>query len=227
MVTLLITSLFILGFLAVAIYLWQKSAAPVETGLLPQPPEPRMLFEAEALDAVKTQAELDAKALLEAERNEMLDRAKSGDQTVLRDARATGDNSLYEEALNLLVAVADPPALLSLASFISRNELAVNKSLAERFIELWRSAPDRGATAKMLHLAALSDDANTYKKAVDAVMQNWRANQIPDVSAQELRAIIDGEFWILSSPTRSGGAGFVLKQTLSDARLELEAALER
>jgi hypothetical protein len=39
-----------------------------------------------------------------------------------------------------------------------------------------------------------------------------------------LRSILEGEFWILSSPTRRSGAGFLLKRALAGARRELEAA---
>ena len=43
------------------------------------------------------------------------------------------------------------------------------------------------------------------------------AEIVRDVSAEELRALFDGEFWILSARTRSSGAGFVLKRTLESA----------
>jgi hypothetical protein len=45
------------------------------------------------------------------------------------------------------------------------------------------------------------------------------------VSAAELRALFDGEFWVLSAQTRSSGTGFVLKRTLANARRELETAM--
>jgi hypothetical protein len=52
----------------------------------------------------------------------------------------------------------------------------------------------------------------------------WRDAKLGDISAVELRALFDGEFWVLSSRSRSSGAGFVLKRTLDGARRELEAA---
>jgi hypothetical protein len=42
------------------------------------------------------------------------------------------------------------------------------------------------------------------------------------VSAAELQSLLVSEFWLLSSATRSSGAGFVLKRTLSRAKRELE-----
>jgi hypothetical protein len=44
------------------------------------------------------------------------------------------------------------------------------------------------------------------------------------MSTQELRSILESEFWILSSTTRSSGAGFLLKRALRSAHRELEAA---
>jgi hypothetical protein len=75
-----------------------------------------------------------------------------------------------------------------------------------------------------LHIAALADDAAVYQRAVEVALRFWREGNLPDVSAQELRSILDGEFWILSSPTRSSGAGFLLKNVLAGARRELNAA---
>jgi hypothetical protein len=74
----------------------------------------------------------------------------------------------------------------------------------------------------MLHAAALSDDAETYRKAVDAVLREWLDGRIPDLSATELLALFNGEFWVLSAQTRSSGAGFLLKRTLSSAKRKLE-----
>jgi len=68
----------------------------------------------------------------------------------------------------VLVAGADSdPKLLSLVSFVSRNELRANKKLAESMIGSYKSAPDRNSTAKALHVAALSDDATVYQSAVE------------------------------------------------------------
>ena len=78
--------------------------------------------------------------------------------------------------------------------------------------------------SKAMHFAALSDDADVYRGAVEQALTFWREGKLSDVSAIELRALFDGEFWILSSRTRSSGAGFVLKRTLDSARRELEAA---
>jgi hypothetical protein len=227
MVTLLITSLVILGFLAIVAYFWQKPAFPDKTESLTPPPG-RGLFINGTPDAVavaEAEAESEAGANADRQRTELLGRAKSGEKSTLQEAHTNGDALLYDEVLNSLVAVSDSePALLSLASYVTRNDLRVNNKLAERFIDSCRTVPDRNTTAKMLHLAALSNDADVYQTAVETALELWRGGYLSGVSPQELRAILEGEFWLLSSHARSSGAGFLLKRTLSNARRELEAA---
>ncbi|PYS71049.1 MAG: hypothetical protein DMF73_11560, partial [Acidobacteria bacterium] len=82
-------------------------------------------------------------------------------------------------------------------------------------------------TAKALHFAALSDDPELYRQTVEQAIELRREGKLADVLPADLRALFDGEFWILSSRTRSSGAGFVLKRTLESARRELEAAIVR
>jgi hypothetical protein len=227
MVSILITSFFILAFLAVAIYFWQKPASSTEAEVL-RPPPGRGLFidgthDGQALALAEAHSE--AIANTARQRTELLERAKGGDRSALQEARNSGDADLYQEALDLLVADADSDTkLLSLVSYVTRHELPVNKKLAERVFDSYKNAPDRSSTAKMLHVAALSDDATVYQSAVEIALRFWRERRLSEISAQELRSILEGEFWILSSTTRSSGAGFLLKRTLAGARRELEAA---
>lgn len=221
MVTFLIATLFILGLIAAALYFWQKPAAPTDTEFLPIPPERRGLFEEVP---AKGTPEVENPDFSEAQRAEVLARANEGTNSALDDARDSGDEGFYDEVLSALVARAEGPKLLSLVSYVSRNDLQVNKTLAEKFIASWTSAPTRNSTAEMIHIAALSNDARTYEAAVEAALDCWRNGDLADVSAQELKSIIDGEFWILSSDSRSSGAGFILKRTMASARRELESA---
>jgi len=132
---------------------------------------------------------------------------------------------MYDRVLAELVAHSDSDSkLLSLISYVSQNELPVNGNLADAVIASLQESPDRSRTAKALHFAALSDDPDIYRGAVDKALQLWRDAKLRDISAIELRALFDGEFWVLSSRSRSSGAGFVLKRTLESARRELEAA---
>lgn len=227
MVTLLITSFFILAFLAVAIYFWQKPASSIEADAL-LPPPGRGLFidgtpHGNAIAKAEADSELVAKA--EASRRELLESAKTGEKSILLDTHNCEDAELYDEALAVLIAGADSdPKLLSLVSYVTRHDLPVNRKLAELFIDSYKRSPDRSSTAKTLHVAALSDDAAVYQNAVETALVFWREGRLMDISAEELRSILEGEFWILSSPTRSSGAGFLLKRALNDARRQLEAA---
>lgn len=222
MVTFLITSLFIVAFLAVAVYFWQKPSSATSMQTLPPPLEPRGLFSETGVWESANEA-ADTKTFKDAAENRasMLERARRGDTSVLRDV----NSEFYDEVLNLLVDQMETDAnRLALVSYVTRSELPVNSKLAERIIESWKTSPDRSSTAKMLHIAALSDDAALYQAAVEAAMGFWRDGTLADISSEELRSVLDGEFWILSSHTRRSGPGFLLKRALATARRELDAA---
>jgi hypothetical protein len=222
MVTLLFTAVAILLLFGIGVYFWQKPAEGSSAKVLPPPPNARGLFDAES----STEADdTERHARIFQQREELLKQARNGERGSLEEAHRNGDPELYDRVLAELVQVSDSdPKLLSLLSFISQNELPVNRSLAEAVLVSWRAAPDRGSTARALHFAALSDDADIYRSAVESALQLWRAARLGDISAIELRALFEGEFWVLSSSSRSSGAGFVLKRTLDGARRELEAA---
>ena len=219
MVTLLITSVFIFGLVAIAIYFWQKAANTSQPIELPLPPQPAGLF-----SDFKPASELPSPT--EDSKKAVLETAARGDKNALEQAHALNDATLYEEVLNIFVAQIDSESkLLSLVSHVTRNELPVTKALAHKAIDYWKDSPDKHSTAKMLHLAALSDDAETYRLAVEVALNSWRDRKLPDISAVELQSLINGEFWVLSSNTRSSGAGFVLKRTLATAKRELEPTM--
>ena len=221
MVILLITSFFIIGLIAVGLYFWQKPNQADTPDLLPPPPELRGLFAPEDSE----EKPVEKQGLSQDRRAEILTLAESGTKSALDEANKAKDPSLYDEVLSRLAAAADGgPQLFSLVSYVSRNNLRVTNSLAEKFIESWKISPTRNSTAEMLHLAALSNDARTYTGAVEAAMQCWRYGNLTDVSVVELRSLIEGEYWIISARERSSGAGFSLKQTLADVRRELDLA---
>jgi hypothetical protein len=225
MVTFLITSFFILAFLAIATYFWQKPRRTSDTKVLTDAPGRGLFVDGAPEDSAlppSVEAETENTAM---KRGALLERVAAGEQSTLLEAHQADDAELYEEALNSFIAAADTkPKLLSLVSYITRHELPVSKKLAETVIDSYKLAPDRSSTAKTLHVAALSNDALIYQDAVEIALKFWRDGRLPDVSAVELCAIVEGEFWILSSSTRSSGAGYLLKRTLRNARRELEAA---
>ena len=170
MVTFLITSVLLVGLLAIAIYFWQKPANQTQTIELPPPEKGRSLF-----DEVPP----------EAEQPELL-----------------------------------PPAEADVTTTLETDQ---TKAEAEALIESFPASADKDSAVRMLHAAALSDDAAVYQKAVEAALRAWRAQNLNDISATDLQALFTSEFWVLSSGTRSSGAGFVLKRALSSARVELES----
>jgi hypothetical protein len=220
MITLLFSSVLILGLLVLAVYLWQKPDRTAEVNELPPPPQPYGLFaESETLAVYTTIVD-------EQVRKSLLTEAAAGDKSSLEKAYHLKDGDLYDQVLTDLVrATTSDGQLLSLISYVTRNQWKVNQTLALACIEFWQKAPNRTSTAKTLHIAALCDDAEIYRHAAELTLQFWRDEKIPDLTAIELNALLNGEYWVLSSATRSSGAGFVLKRSLASARRELEQTI--
>jgi hypothetical protein len=222
MVTLLITVVAVLVLFGIGVYFWQKPATDDSVRALPPPPNARGLFEAESSSSTDEAEQL---AFVSRQREELIREAGNGNRSALDKAHSSGDPELYNLVLAELVRLSDSdPRLLSLMSYVSQRELPVRRSLVDAVLASWRAAPDRSGTARALHFAALSDDADIYRGAIESVLHWWREAKLSDISPVELRALFDGEFWVLSSRSRSSGAGFVLKRTLDGARRELEAA---
>jgi uncharacterized membrane protein len=119
--------------------------------------------------------------------------------------------------VNQLISPVENPA---------REEIQkVDRETFEQAIQALREyqqSPNRYTTVKLLHAAALSDNAKNYERAIELVLMSWRDGSLSDVSRKELQSLLNSEYWVLSSRTRTSGAGFVLKQTLSSATRELE-----
>ena len=166
MVTLLLTSVLLLGFVAIAEYFYQRIADRSETSdlPLPPPPPPSGLFSDFGVNQLRVPPEEPR-------------------------VEPKVDNKSFEEAVH---AIRD-----------------------------FQQSPNRNSTAKLLHVAALTDDAKNFGRAIELVLMSWRDDRLADLSAVELQELINSEYWVLSSHTRSSGAGFVLKRTLSSANSEL------
>ena len=169
MVTLLFTSIFVLGLLVIAIYFWQKPANTSQTELPLPPPPPSTLF-----------PDFRVNQLISAPENQRLEEAHKVDKDT------------FEQAIEA--------------------------------IREYQKSPNRNSTAKLLHAAALSDNAKNYERAIKLVLLSWRDGSLNDLSAKDLQALFNSEYWVLSSHTRTSGAGFVLKETLSDVNRELALA---
>lgn len=161
------------------------------------------------------------------QREQLIERARQGDLASLSDARALNDVRLYDEALDALIEQASgrQESFSALVNYIAKSdELRANAELVERVLESWKAAPARQSTVEMLHIAALSNDAVTYQKTVKEVLGFWQDRRLTDMSAEELLALVESEYWILASEARLGGAGFALKRMLADVRRKLAAA---
>lgn len=226
MVTLLITSFLLLAGITYVIYLWQRPSSNRDAEISLPPPRSAGLFE-EEFNEPPPRALPGGEVVGDERRRALLARAAAGDREALPDAHATRDAALYDEVLNALAARADSDkSLLALVSYITRSDahLRVNHRLAEKFIESWKASPDRNSTAKMLHIAALAGDAGLYQTAIETAYQFWRDRRLKGISADELRQLIESEFWILAPAVRNSGAGFVLKRKLAQLRRQLVAA---
>lgn len=226
MVTFLFTSLLVLGLVVLAIYFWQKPTSTTRLPELSPPNEPRSLFD--YTSAEKELEESTTMNLDHSKRAELLERANQGDRTVLSEAHQFTEPEIYEEVLNELVEHAKLNSqIVALMSYVSRHNLKVNKAMVDVALEAWRKEPSKNATSKMLHTAALTDDADIYRNAIESVLTYWREKKLSEISNLELEALFHAEFWVLSSNTRSSGDGFILKQTLSSARRELEERVNK
>lgn len=182
-ITFLITTVFFLALIAIAIYFWQKPARNTETAELPPPPVASLFSN-------------DEPAQIAEARNERL----------LAEQQESEAQPLSEE---------EP--------LPQSDERAAKRAAAEEFIETWKQSPNTNSTAQMLHLAAVADDAEAYDKAAELALEAWQNGKLTDITAAELQTLLNVEYWILSSQTRSSGAGFVLKRTLARAKRELES----
>lgn len=154
----------------------------------------------------------------------LLERAKQGDVTILKEAHP--DANLYSEVLNALLDSGCQEIVEACVREISQSkELRANARLAERMIDELKTSPDKKTLARMLHLAALSDDAAIFEKSLVTAFNFWQKGEVAELSASQLLALCESEYWVLASEARRSGAGFALKDSLSRIRRKLAAAM--
>lgn len=228
MIALFIIAFALFAATAYAFYRRQHASSDYPAQLGTRTPPRRSLF-----DDQETHTEpkrlLAARAGREAEERatSLLRRAAEGDLTTLSEAHRAGDHTLYAGVLDTLLdwASNSDTNLHRLASFVAGDtELRGNPRLAAAYTKLWREHSDRRHTARLLHLAALSDDASTFERAVVATSEALREGRLKDVRREELSALIESEYWVLSSDARRTGAGFALKQLLAAFREQAGAS---
>src|SRR5262249_40844951 len=154
----------------------------------------------------------------------LLERAKQGDVTTLNEAHS--DATLYSEVLDTLLDSGCQEIVEICVREISQSkELRASVRLAERMIDEFKTTPDKKTLARMLHLAALSDDAALFEKSLVTAFDFWEKGNVADLSANQLLTLWKSEYWVLASEARRSGAGFALKDSLSRIRRNLAAAM--
>lgn len=187
------------------------------------------LFAAEREAEARQLFEADAQAQAEATRQRLLARAAEGDLYALNEAGERGAANLYYEVLQTLIVQADgQPQLQTIAQhIINSRTLRPSREFATVIIAQWRAAFDQLSVINLLHLAALSDDAPTFERAVVAAREHWRAGKLPQISAKDLATAVESSYWLIAAQARESGSGFLLKQLIADLRRELAATPRR
>ncbi|HST21429.1 MAG TPA: hypothetical protein VLR90_09950 [Blastocatellia bacterium] len=180
------------------------------------PPDPALLFT----------SDVEAEEPVDNRRTKLVERATRGDIAALTDAHANGERNLYDEVLSALIdARLRQGNLNDLVKHIASNSgLRGSVRLTEQVIQSWKLAPDRRSTIEMLHIAALSDDAGTYGKAIEMALEAWQNGKLSGFKPEELITLIESQYWELASEARSGGGGYSLKRQIADVRRDLATA---
>lgn len=219
----------ILAFVAAASFAILRTRRPRsnESAQLPPPYGARGLFGGDAAPPALHEADEDASEDFE---RELRARASRGDLETLKEARDSGRAALYELILGVLLerSGGDAAALRALADFVARGQdLRSTPVLAAAALEDFQREPGRSRIPTLLRVAALSDDAAAFESATTAVERAWLEERLPDSNADELRALFDSEYWLLSSEARRSGSGFQLKQKLAQVRRSLNDSERR
>jgi len=215
----------ILAFVAAsfAILRTRRSRSNADAELLPPPYDVRGLF-GDADAAHPAPPDVDEDAASEDFEKELRERASRGDLETLKEARGSGRAGLYSLTLGILLerSEGDAVALRALADFVAGGEdLRSTPALAAAALEDFEREPVRARVPVTLRVAALSDDAEAFEAAMTAALRARLEGRLADSGADELRALFDAEYWLLSSEARRSGAGFQLKRKLAQVRRSL------
>lgn len=185
------------------------------------------LFAQQREEEARALAQADAEWAAEAKRAEILTRASAGETTALDEAHATGNREFYNLVLETLIAGArdDREKLRSTAKYIvDSGKLRSTAEFASRMIEQYQPELGPGAFTTMLYLAALSDNAEVYRHAVEIAREHFKQGRIPRLQRGDFIATVENGYWLISAETRYSGSGFTLKQLIAEVRRELAAA---
>jgi hypothetical protein len=228
--TILFISIFLLAVAAFALSRRKRRTAPKEPDFFPERRSFDGLLAEQQAEEMKLLAQAEAERRDREERLGLLGRAAEGDKAALDEAHMRGDAEFYSEILRELVAHAegDEEALRSIVEYVvDSRALRSSGEFAAMMIERLSAAPDQNSLVRMLHLAALSDDAAVFKRAVEAALKLFREGRLPRVSAEDFLATVESSYWLIDAEVRSSGSGFLLKRLIADVRRELAAAPRR
>ncbi|HST53919.1 MAG TPA: hypothetical protein VLJ61_18075 [Pyrinomonadaceae bacterium] len=226
MSAILIISVFLIVVASLAILRTKRQPSGDDAGFFQDDARPPLLFGGEDGPGAN-EKEAEEKASEDLRKN-LLARAAQSDFEVLKDAN--GDAGLYQLVLNNLVEsrAGNADELCSLADFIARNDgLRASAALAFGLLEDFERSPSRASLTRLLRVAALSDDAAVFERAMSSIMRSRKDGRLSGMRADELQTLFEGEYWLLSSEAKRSGAGFLLKQRLAHARRELSVQLRR
>jgi hypothetical protein len=221
--TILFISILLLAVAAFALHRRKLRTAPKEPDSFPEQRSFDGLFAEQHAEEMKLLEQAEAERRAQEERRGLLSRAAEGDKTALDEANLRGDAEFYRDILGTLVAYVDGDEddLRSIADhIIDSRALRSSSEFAAMMIERLSAAPDQSSLACMLHLAALSDDAAVFKRAVGE-------GRLPGLSAGEFLAAVESAYWLIEAEVRSSGSGFLLKRLIVDVRRGLAAASRR
>jgi hypothetical protein len=228
--TLFFISILLLAIAAFALHRRKRRTPPKEPDFLSEPRIFDGLFAEQRAEELKLLEQGEAERSAQEERLGLHMRAAEGDKTALDEAHEYGDAAFYREILQTLIAWAgsDEEALRSIAEYIvDSRALRSSREFAAMMIERWSEAPDRLSFVGALHLAALSDDSEVFKRAIETALKQFSEGRSPRVSAEDFLATVESAYWLIEAEVRSSGSGFLLKRLIADVRRELAAASRR
>jgi hypothetical protein len=228
--TLFFISILLLAAAVFALGRRKRRLPPKEPDFLSEPRGFDGLFAEQHAEEIKLLAQAEAERRVREERQLLLGRAAEGDKTALDEAHTRGDAEFYREILRTLVAHAegDEETLRSIAEHIvGSRALRSSGEFAAMFVGRLSAAPGRSSLVRALHLAALSDDAAVFKRAVETASNLFGEGRLPQVSAEDFLAAVEGAYWLIGAEVRNSGSGFLLKRLIADVRRGLAAASRR
>ncbi len=102
----------------------------------------------------------------------------------------------------------------------SRQLFAKKAEKIREFQEFWELSPNKRNTVQLLYLAAQTESGKIYSRTAEKVIKLWKANEIEDLTAENLAHVLESHFWLLPMEERTPGVSFWLKQEIAGLRAQ-------